>query len=195
VKWPAPHRFDDAAGSSIGYSEAVLFPLEVTLADPKAPATLRLALDYAVCGTMCIPGRGEATLALAPGLGGSMHSARIGEALSRVPGRVALGPGPAPAVTALTPQADALTVAARIPRTGVSDLFVEGPEGWVFGEPHPISSQPGPDGSLDTVYRIAIEGRPEKGASIAGVPLTLTLVTDGRAIEVQARLDGEAPAR
>jgi DsbC/DsbD-like thiol-disulfide interchange protein len=195
VQWPAPHRFDDAAGSSIGYSETVLFPLDITLRDPKAPATLRLAFDYAVCGTLCIPARGEATLALMPGLGGSLHSARIEEAMTRVPAQVALGPGPAPAVTAVTPLADALSVAGRIPKTGVSDLFVEGPDGWVFGEPHPVSSRQGPDGSLELVYRVAIEERPDKAASLAGVPVTLTLVTDARAVEVQTRLDGEAPPR
>lgn len=195
VKWPAPHRFDDAAGSSIGYSEGVLLPLEISLKDPKAPATLRLALDYAVCGTLCIPAHGDATLDLAPGLGGSLHSARIEDALARVPHRVEPGAGPAPAIAAVTPDRDAVTVAARISRTGVSDLFVEGPEGWVFGEPHPVSSQPGADGSLDTVYRVAIEERPDKDASLAGVPLTLTLVSDARAIEVQTRLDGDAAAR
>ena len=40
LSWPAPTRFDDEAGSSIGYKHDVVFPLAVVAKDPAKPVTL-----------------------------------------------------------------------------------------------------------------------------------------------------------
>src|SRR3954467_4907601 len=55
VRWPAPVRFSDGAGMSIGYLNRVIFPLRVTAEDPKRPVVMRLRLDYAVCENLCVP--------------------------------------------------------------------------------------------------------------------------------------------
>src|SRR3974377_968062 len=44
IRWPAPHRFTDEGGSSIGYKGDVVFPLEVIPRDPHSPVALRLSL-------------------------------------------------------------------------------------------------------------------------------------------------------
>src|SRR5271170_5743974 len=64
VRWPAPHRFTDENGASIGYKGSVLLPLDIVPADPKQPVTLRLTLEYAICEKLCIPAVGAATLAV-----------------------------------------------------------------------------------------------------------------------------------
>src|SRR5271168_1767598 len=43
VRWPAPHRFTEEGGASIGYKGSVLLPLEVVPANPKQPVTLRVS--------------------------------------------------------------------------------------------------------------------------------------------------------
>src|SRR5258707_14255113 len=48
VQWPAPHRFADESGASIGDKGGVLLPLEVVAANPTRPVTLRLVVDYAI---------------------------------------------------------------------------------------------------------------------------------------------------
>ncbi len=64
VLWPAPHRFTDESGASIGYKGHLLLPLHVVAADPKRPVTLRLSIDYAICENLCVPAKGAATLDL-----------------------------------------------------------------------------------------------------------------------------------
>src|SRR5579859_698808 len=44
VLYPAPHRFTDDGGTSIGYKVGVTLPLHVVPENPRRPVTLRLAL-------------------------------------------------------------------------------------------------------------------------------------------------------
>ena len=92
VLWPAPVRFSDGAGHSIGYKGGVIFPLRVVPREPGKPVTLRLSLDYAVCETLCVPAKGKAELALS-GAAGSQEAA-LKSAEARVPKPAAWGDGP-----------------------------------------------------------------------------------------------------
>src|SRR5215218_6741686 len=47
VLWPAPHRFSDGSGNSIGYERSAILPLHITPQNSTRPVTLRLKLDYA----------------------------------------------------------------------------------------------------------------------------------------------------
>src|SRR6516225_6067434 len=88
VRWPAPHRFTDESGASIGYKGGVLLPLDIVPANPAQPVTLRVSLEYAICEKLCIPAAGSATLALgAP----SSFDAAIAMAQALVPKPAALG--------------------------------------------------------------------------------------------------------
>src|ERR1700676_3846218 len=62
VLYPAPRLFNDETGNSLGYKDAVIFPLQVSPKDPGKPVTLRLKFDYAVCEKLCIPAEGRAEL-------------------------------------------------------------------------------------------------------------------------------------
>ncbi len=67
VLYPAPQRFaDPITGKSIGYAQEVAFPLLVRFEDERRPARLRLKMDYAVCGKMCIPLQAETALDIDP---------------------------------------------------------------------------------------------------------------------------------
>ena len=65
VLYPAPKRFQDAGGETIGYKHEVVFPLLVTPGDTAKPVRLALKLDYAVCKDVCMPARAELSLDLA----------------------------------------------------------------------------------------------------------------------------------
>jgi DsbC/DsbD-like thiol-disulfide interchange protein len=144
VLWPAPMRFDDGGGASIGYVEQVVFPLHVIPADPQAPVVLRLKLDYAVCEKLCVPVDAKAELALSSRPG--EHDAAIAANEARVPKRVALGAAGALAVTAVrtkageTPRVVVDVMGAGDPRT---ELFVEGPTPeWSLPLPERIAHGP-----------------------------------------------------
>ena len=55
VAFPLPTRFDDGAGGvAWGYKKDVILPFTMLREDGTSP-TVVLKLDFAVCGTMCIP--------------------------------------------------------------------------------------------------------------------------------------------
>lgn len=62
ISWPYPHRFEILGIQTLGYKQQVIFPLAVQVQDPSRPLALRLAADYLICSTICVPGRAEVTL-------------------------------------------------------------------------------------------------------------------------------------
>src|SRR5262249_5891122 len=99
VGWPAPHRFSDEGGQSIGYKEHVIFPLSITPVDVRRPVTLGLDLDYAVCEKLCVPVEAESELMLAGD--GASHEAAVAAAEARVPQRRKLGEAPGLSILAV----------------------------------------------------------------------------------------------
>jgi DsbC/DsbD-like thiol-disulfide interchange protein len=190
VRWPAPNRFSDGDGYANGYAGRVRFPLNVVARDKDKPLVLALKLDYAVCKDICIPATAEMTLRLpAAGEGVSIPLARVDDA--ELPRRVGLGePLDGLVITGAEGPIDSLVVKAQLPNGSPdADLFVEGPDGWLFGKPDVTI---GNDGTA--LFRVPLTDRPS-GPSAPKVPLLLTLVDSGRAIEVVADLDASVPAR
>jgi DsbC/DsbD-like thiol-disulfide interchange protein len=184
VKWPAPHRFTDEGGQSIGYKGRVIFPLAVEAKDASRPVTLRLDLDYAICEKLCVPAQAKAELTLARAA--TSHEADLAAAEARVPQRRSLGEPFALSIHAVrreTPERVVVDVMA--PAGADVELFVEGPTpDWALPLPELVA------GATDPIKRfaIALDGLPT-GAKPEGALLTLTAVTNNGAIEVAHRLD------
>ncbi|HEY5226762.1 MAG TPA: protein-disulfide reductase DsbD domain-containing protein [Methylovirgula sp.] len=130
--FPTPQRLDEDGLEAFGYRGGVTFPIRVTPADASKPTRLDLTLDYAVCERICIPVKGHAELLL-PKSGVSPASAAILASKTAVP-------------EVLPASALAKKVVIR-EETGqakphwqfiwhgaqpITDLFAEGPDGWVF---------------------------------------------------------------
>ena len=188
MDWPAPRRFSDGAGvTSIGYKGTVLFPLAVTLADPKAPARLHLMVDFAVCEALCLPAQAEFSLVL-DGKDDAEADALIAKARASVPAPAALGGDQAPAITAVNvdraQSPPELVVEARVSNP-MADLFVEGPTPrWALPLPKKTAL---PGGAAR--FTIPLDGAPA-GASFEGARLTLTLVDPPKAISVSDVVKG-----
>ena len=131
--FPAPARIAEDDGSvAFGYRQRVVFPVNATAADPARPATLRLALDYAVCEKLCLPAHATLALALAPGVT-TPYAAGIAAARAQVPARV-LPAEIGAQLTAIEARHWRLcfTGAPGAPR----ELFVEPPQGfWLVAAP------------------------------------------------------------
>jgi DsbC/DsbD-like thiol-disulfide interchange protein len=184
VRWPAPHRFTDENGASIGYKGVVLLPLDVVPADPKQPVTLRLTLEYAICEKLCIPAVGSATLAVpAP----SSFDRALATAAAHVPREAALGGAGTLAVRGVRhePGTSRVVVDVAAPDGAPLDLFVEGPtDDWALPLPEPVA------GAAPGARRFSFEldGLPP-GASATGATLRFTLISGDNAIEVTTVLD------
>lgn len=189
VEWPAPEQFSDGAGGhSIGYLGDVVLPLKVVPADASRPSILYLKLDFAVCGSLCVPAHATLELGLS---GNGADEAILEDAEQSVPKRVALGRGSGNALAILSVRRElggdrgrvAVDVAA--PAGAPVALFAEGPTPeWALPLPEPDGADSGPTRR----FTFALDGLPP-GAHAKGAALTLTAVSGGDAIEVSARLD------
>jgi len=187
VAWPAPKRFADGSGMSIGYERGVIFPVRVVPQDPAKPVLLRLKIDYAVCRDLCVPaaGQGELTLERGKGSFGGMVAA----AEARVPKSVALDDRGSLAIRSVRredgPGSSRITVDVAAPASQSVDLFAEGPSSdWALPLPERVAGAPP---GLQR-FAFALDGVPPGGNADKAM-LTLTAVTDQQAIEVRTRLD------
>lgn len=188
IGWPAPHRFSDESGTTIGYKADVIFPLRIVPQDPAKPVLLRLTLDYAVCEKLCVPASGSAELAL--DREASAHDDALAAAEAAVPKPARLGDEAPLAVRAVRRERGGdhprVVVDVAAP-PGPLDLFAEGPTPeWALPVPAPA------DGAPPGLHRFVfvLDGLPP-GAHPEGATLKLTLVSGSGAgaIEVETHLD------
>ncbi len=181
VLWPLPKRIADPAGTILGYDEDVVFPVRVKAKNPSKPVHLVLKLDYAVCGDLCVPVTGKTDVTLTNTAEPPPNAVRVKTFLARVPASAPLGAS----LISVTPDPDdaqALLVEARHPLT---DLLVEGPDGWYLGDAQARSP---------TLWRIAILQKPTQ-ATLSGLHLTVTLVSQAQATETSVMLDANGAIR
>jgi DsbC/DsbD-like thiol-disulfide interchange protein len=177
IGWPAPRRYSDAAGETIGYKDEVVFPLRIEPQQRALPVELELRLFYAMCKNICIPA--EAKLALThsavPAPSAPEADRRLLERFAaQLPGAPSVSL--IPKVTALRLQSIAakpvleVSLARPVPQ-GDIDIFVEGHPIAHFRKPQPAAS-----GKPTSVYRLAIDGLKDV-SELRGAKLTLTLVS------------------
>lgn len=56
ITWPAPEVFDQNGMRSVGYTEQLVLPIEITPARPDRPVRLRGQMEIGICREVCIPG-------------------------------------------------------------------------------------------------------------------------------------------
>ena len=183
VLYPAPHSFKDEAGTSIGYKEAVIFPVRVTPRDPSKPVKLNAKIDYAVCEKLCIPAEGKAQLLLE-------RSAAANDALAaaeaRVPKHVPAGEIALKLKRSTAKPKPLVTLDVAAPEGEPVEVFVEGPgKDWALPIPKP--AQGAPKGQRH--FSFEFDGLPPGADPMGKYDLTFTVVTPARAFEATTRLD------
>jgi DsbC/DsbD-like thiol-disulfide interchange protein len=185
VMWPAPHRHRDESGSTIVYTDEVIFPLRIVAQDPAKPLLLRLKLDYALCEKLCMPAEGHAELLL-DGSASSLDAA-LTAAEARVPKPAKLGDAGPLAVRAVHRETGGARPRVVVDVAGLDpvDLFAEGPTpDWALPVPESVAGAPA--GLHRFVFDV--DGVPP-GVKADGAMLTFTLTSPAGAVEVTAPLD------
>lgn len=189
VMWPGPQRFEDSAGTSVGYHDEVVFPVAVTPAMMDKPVTLTLDFEFAICKDICAPANVQLALEMEMGDDGEAADvALVKSYLDEVPRKASDGAG-GPAITAMTVELAEpephITVDAKYPSDSEwNDLFIEGPSAVFIPLPERVSSLP--DGGVR--YRVDLR----KGGDpleLKGQILTITLISPGESREVTHRVD------
>lgn len=186
VAWPAPHRFTDGPGFSIGYRGGVIFPLQIVPEDAAKPVDLRLDLQYAICEKVCVPVDAKSELSL--GAGASSQDAAIVAAEAMVPKPASLNDGRQFTVDSVRrdpTDRKRVIVDMTAPEHFKIDLFAEGPSpDWAL--PLPVAIPGTPAGQRRFAFEL--DGIPP-GTTADGAVVTLTAVAGNAAIEVKAALD------
>jgi len=173
VLWPAPHRFHDKGGETIGYKDRVVFPLRIVPENADVPVELNLSFFFGVCQDICIPGNGE--LSAITGRADPAAAALIARFAARVP-RLVDANSPFHVAAAKLDMADSPSLVFDI--EGARDLsgldiFVEGADFAYFRAPHPA-------GPGEWIMPFSMQGDP---ARLQGRPVKLTMVTSDIALE------------
>jgi DsbC/DsbD-like thiol-disulfide interchange protein len=177
LAFPAPSRFVDRDGDTIGYKKYVVLPLELSAADASRPIELKVALEYGVCKDICIPIEVALSLAVPADATTFAPDSRVLIALAHVPRTGADTKPKDPTLQSFKAElaGDKPRLAFEVAFPGGhagADLFVEAPEGlWV-----PLARKAGEDGET-----VRFEIDLTDGADIEalkGKALAVTLVSD-----------------
>ena len=184
VRYPAPLLFSDGSGQSIGYSDNVIFPVQVVPRDAGKPVILRLKLDYAVCEKLCIPAEGRAELPLAAGP--SANDILLVAAEAKVPIPVSAADLELTTRRVNDAAKPLVAVDLKTPSGKPATIFVEGPSAeWALPIPKP--AQGAPAGRQH--FGFELDGLPPGVNPKAAFELTFTVVEGGRAVEIKTHLD------
>ena len=83
--FPAPTRFVDREGDTIGYKSGVILPVEIVPKDANLPVKLKFALEYGVCKDVCVPVQPTLELTLAPAQSRQTVGTALNAALELIP--------------------------------------------------------------------------------------------------------------
>ena len=187
VLWPAPTRYVDSAGLSIGYKKEVIFPVVIEPLQAGKPVELRLKMEFAVCSDICIPAEADLQLRVGKsGLFSRSYASLLARFIDRVPGkRAAAGLSVSSTKAELSGKSPYLAIDARFPEGAKgADLFVEGPEGFYMAAAEAVDRRS--DGT--TRFKVDLT-RGDDPIDLKGETLTLTLVTKTAQAETTWRIE------
>jgi DsbC/DsbD-like thiol-disulfide interchange protein len=131
VLYPLPHRYEDEAGSTIGYKDQVVFPIAVKPADITKPTQLDFKSFFGVCETVCIPAQFEGQLMFDASVSASPDQALISQWQATAPRLSVEGP-----ITSAFVKTEAGKIELKLENVrGIRDIFIEGNPLHYFGKP------------------------------------------------------------
>ena len=175
--FPAPQRFSDREGDTIGYKGAVILPVLIKPVDPALPVKLKLGLEYGVCKDVCVPVQPTLELTLPPDAAAKSLGSGLAAGLARVPREPASRKADDPQIKQVTIDLQgvkpSITIDAAFPGEGTgADIFLEAPEGIWVPLPKPVGEP------RDGIHRFVVDLT--DGADIAdlkGRTIRATLVS------------------
>ena len=180
LSFPAPSRFDILGFESFGYSDHVIFPLQLTLAKKGQGFTAAPELSGLICSTICIPINERLTISLPKGTGKVASEAApeariIAKFKSQVP-RKSNATGAR--LKSLSITRDYLYVAFEKNGTPIDfvsgDVLIEAASGLSFAAPVSVNGK----------AQIAVSG--QDSANLIGEKVTVTAITPDWVFEASA---------
>lgn len=177
VNYPAPHRLSDQGGESIGYKDAVAFPVRLVPKDAKSPVSATLTFSYGICKDICVPAEVQLTAAcygVSPEVAASVDAVPRTAKLRRPhdPKLVSVSGSVVGTPPRLVIDADFGVGAHDV------DVFVEAPAGLYV----PLPTRATPDASGRARFTLDL-AKTVDAKDLLGGNLTITMVSDKGASE------------
>ncbi|HEY9078442.1 MAG TPA: protein-disulfide reductase DsbD domain-containing protein [Magnetovibrio sp.] len=193
IQWPLPERFSILGFETLGYTDEVVLPFTVKLAQPGDALALSAEISYLACAEICVPYDTTIQFSLPAGTATpSEHAHLINKFQTLVPrtgtqGADALGLKIETAQFRTTPGTDddrgTLYLSARSSTPFQNaDAYIEGPEGLAFAKPKVSLSG---DGAM-ALIEVGFEGLKAIKAPFDQTELTITLADAPRGAEFKA---------
>lgn len=186
VLYPAPSRFSDASGDSVGYKKSVVFPVEVTPKDRAKPVTLKVAMEFGVCREICVPAEAKLSLSLPP-QSVEPPTAALVSAFETVPRKAAdrrpNDPEYKGGRATLTGDKPKLEVDVAFAGTG-GDVFVEAPDGIYLALPKKSGATTGSTQTFIVDLATGVEAGELKGKTVL-----ITMVSASGQSEVSWKIE------
>ncbi len=190
IMYPAPKRFSDDYGQSIGYKDRVIFPIALELTSAGRPSTLVLDAFLGICREVCIPVKEKLELKIPPLFSTKIN---ISDALSRAKTSLpAIVPDQLKASFNVVPGSEKvplleITIPSIISYGGmensVLDIFIEGPENWFLTLPNKVSQS-----ATHQSWQLPLYGIP-RNETPWGVKMLLTIVSKDISYEQAFTMD------
>jgi DsbC/DsbD-like thiol-disulfide interchange protein len=178
VMFPAPQRFTDKSGNTIGYHDGVVLPVMLVPQSADKPVSVVVGLHYGICKEVCIPVEVELALDVAVNDADGLPAEAL-EAFDSVPrAQDSLKAGD-PVLKAATAKLDGPSPKIRIEAqfsdaAAGADAFLEAPDGLFLPLPQRIG-ETGAGGSV--VFEADLSADVDL-AALKGKPVTVTLVSE-----------------
>ena len=164
VDFPLPLRIVDESGTAFGYHDEVLFPITITPKDVGQPLSVHFSSFFGVCQKVCTPAKFEAMLNFSPKSAPSTDAAMISKWQGLVPKRGEI-------VKSVRVVDKHLKLEFM---SSVTDVFVEGPDNFYFGQPQFDSN--------GAIASLKVAGL-KNDAELKGVELRITANANGQGLE------------
>ncbi|MGE0764995.1 MAG: protein-disulfide reductase DsbD domain-containing protein [Hyphomicrobiaceae bacterium] len=134
--FPAPARFRDRDGDTIGYKKHVVLPVALTPKDPTKPIVLKVSAEFGICREVCIPVQPVIGLTVPPDAAEVPAKGPLQAALDRVP-RAGTPDAGAPRLqhvaARLSGDKPQVVIDVQFPgKQDDGDVFLEAPDGiWI----------------------------------------------------------------
>lgn len=188
IRWPRPVRFSEYGITSWGYRRHVVLPIEVAPKAPGAPVNLAGELRYQICKDICILGEARLSLTLPAGAAKpSPAAAAIAKFDRRVPLDFARSTLSALDVRAIVQGSTTTFVVTAEGREALPRglrAIVEAPSGIRVA----VTASKRVEAARTVRLRYAARVYPP-GRKLDGLPVTVTLLGDGLAVERKTRIE------
>lgn len=192
LRFPAPQRFKDEYGQSVGYKHRVVFPIDIELSRVGAPTQLVVDAILGICREVCIPVNERFKLKVPPIFVASSEAKSVlAEGNATIPGAYSNADVNSPDTLDIATAAREGTtplLSIDVPLgLNIQDVFVEGPETWFLSLP-----QKGVLNATHQRWDLPLDGTPI-GKEPWGAQMRVTLVGEKQSFEQNFTLD--APKR